>query len=167
MAVSGVLLLCVWAIRVGSRKLYYLDRDSVHSALAGIPSGKVIQVAGFDDGITWTVANAEVSVDGFATRTIMLRSPRWRELQNGRRMCVMGLGPYALDVEVGDERVLVQHLDFGRNSEFGELLPFRPRDVRELAARYDEIVAFITQEPSGVYTTREGKRCTYRIRARQ
>ena len=32
-------------------------------------------------------------------------------------------------------------------------------------AHYDEIVAFVTREPSGTYTAPNGKVCTYRIRA--
>ena len=165
LAVVAVLALCVWAARLAFQRLYYLDRNSVQSALRSVPGGRLIQIGGFDDGLSWTVAEAEVSVDGSPTRTISFRSPRQGELQSGSRMCVTSIGPYIIDVEVSDERMLVQHLDFGHESEFKDVLPFQPRDVRELASRYDEIVAFVTREPSGTYTTRNGKACTYQIRA--
>jgi hypothetical protein len=160
----GLVLVCAWSIRFGLEKFYYLNRDSVQSALAAIPGGRVLDVSGFDDGIRFTVANAEVSIDGSLMRTISFRSPRSGELQSGSRMCVTGLGPYSVFVEVGDQRILVQHLDFGRDSEFRDVLPFQLRDVKDLAAHFDKITAFVTQEPSGTYTTPEGKACRYRIR---
>ena len=45
----------------------------------------------------------------------------------------MRVGPYRVDVEVSDERVLVQYIDFGHDSEFKEMLPFCAREVWDLA----------------------------------
>jgi hypothetical protein len=167
LAVLALLAVCVWTVRVALQRLYYLDRNSVESELRSVPGGRVLQIGGFDDGLSWTVATAEVSVDGSTARTISFRSPRHGELQSGSRMCVTSIGPYQVDVEVSDERMLVQHLDFGRDSEFKDVLPFRLRDLHDLAARYDEVLAFVTNEPSGTYTAPDGKVCTYQIRASQ
>jgi hypothetical protein len=163
LAVLALLALCVWTIRLGFQRIYNLDHDSVASALRAVPGGRVIDIGGFDDGLTWTVASAQVSVDGSATRTITFMSPRRGELQSGSRMAVTDIGPYQIRVEVGDDRMLVQSLDFGHDSEFKDVLPFRLRDVNDLAAHYDEIIAFIAQEPSGMYTAPDGTVVKYQI----
>jgi hypothetical protein len=167
LAVLALVAICVWTVRIAFQRLYDLDRNSVESALRSVPGGRVLHIGGFDDGISWTVATAEVSVDGSTARTISFRSPRYGELQSGSRMCVTSIGPYQVDVEVSDERMVVQHLDFGCDSEFKDVLPFRLRDVNDLAVRYDEVLAFVTKEPSGTYTAPDGKVCTYQIRASQ
>lgn len=82
-------------------------------------------------------------------------------------MCVTSIGPYQVDVDVGDERMLVQQLDFGCDSEFKDVLPFRLGDVNGLAAHYDQILAFVAREPSGTYKAPDGKVCRYQIRASQ
>jgi hypothetical protein len=154
-----------WAIRVACQRFYYVDRDSVRAALSPLSGGTAVRVDGFDDGPGWTVAGAEVNLDGSRARRISFQSPRCGELQSGTRMCVRGLGSYSVSVDVFDERVMVQFLDFGSDSEFRDVLPFHPRDVKELAARFDELVAYVEREPSGTYTAPSGKSCTYRIRA--
>jgi hypothetical protein len=115
--------------------------------------------------VGWTVASPEVSVDGSATRTLSFQSPRRGKLQGGGSMCVNAIGPYSVWVDVGDERRMVQFLDFGHDSEFRDVLPIHPADVKNLAARYDEVLNFVLQQPFGSYTTRDGKTCTYQIRA--
>ena len=166
----SIIGLAVFAVGVGTvclalQRIYYLDRNSVESALRSVSASRVFHIDGFDDTLSWTVATAEVSVDGSPSRTISFRSPRHGELQSGSRMCVTSVGAYDVDVEVSDERVLVQHLDFGCDSEFKDVLPFRVRDVNDLAARYDEILAFVMEEHSGTYKTPDGKFCRYHIRA--
>ena len=163
LAVLALLAVCVWTIRLGFQRLYNIDRDSVESALRAVPGGRVVDIGGFDEELTWTVASATVSVDGSATRTITFMSPGRGQLQSGSRMAVTDIGPYQIRVEVSDDRMLVQSLDFGHDSEFKDVLPFRLRDVNDLAAHYDEIIAFITQEPSGTYTAPDGKVVTYQI----
>ena len=167
LAAVAVLGLCFWTIRVAFQRIYYLDRDSVEAALRSIPGGRVLDIGGFDDSFRWTVASAEVSIDGSPSRAISFRSPRHGELQRGSRMCLTSIGPYEVYVEVGDDRILVQHMDVGSDSEFKDVLPFRLRDVNDLAAHYDEILAFVAQQPSGTYKAPNGRVCTYQIRAWQ
>ena len=133
LAVLALIAVCVWTIRLGFQRFYYIDYDSVQSALRGVPGGRIIDIGGFDDGLTWTVASAHVSVDGSAARTITFMSPGRGQLQSGSRMALTSIGPYQIRVEVSDDRVLVQSLDFGQDSEFKDVLPF-VCDVNDLAA---------------------------------
>ena len=70
-------------------------------------------------------------------------------------------------VETGDERGLVDYLDVGARSEFAQILPFKLRNVADLAAHYDALMAFVTQEPSGTYMNQNGRTCIFHVRVKR
>lgn len=81
-------------------------------------------------------------------------------------MCVEAIGPYTVGVEYGDGRLADQHLDVGHDGPLRDALPVQLRDVRDLAARYDEVVAFVARQPTGEFTTSDGSVSTFRVRVR-
>lgn len=50
LAAIALLAVAVWTIRVAVQRIYYLDRNSVESALRSVPGGRVLYIGGYDDG---------------------------------------------------------------------------------------------------------------------
>ncbi len=159
-----LLVVVVWQLHSACQWAYYRDRDRVRADWDAVSSGRTMAIDGYDNTMSWAVAEARIRADGSQGRIIRILSPRPGELRTGARLAIESLGSTGVCVETGDERVSVGYLDVGSQSEFAPVLPFRLKNGADLALHYDEILSFIKQENSGTYTNRQGRLCTYRIR---
>jgi hypothetical protein len=161
-ATLGILCLGVPSIGIAWNSLAHYQENRVTAELKSIPGATVLKVYAYEDKPTC----AEVNLDSSPNRSIWFHAPRGGELSSGSRMSVGGLGSNHVLVYFRDENWSQGGLDFGRNNPLAAVLPFRFRDVRDLAAHYDEVEAFVRQEPRGTFTDQRGVVCKYRIEVR-
>ena len=137
----------------------------MRSELESIPGGRVININSFDDGPGVKVIWAEVSIDEGLTRTIRFRAPSRWEFKCGERMLIEDIGPYSVLVYLRGEQ-WPQPLSIGPDGELASVLPFRCKNVRDIAAHYDQIVQFVGSQPSGTFSDAAGHVNSWRIQVR-
>jgi hypothetical protein len=158
----AILCVAVIAILIGWNWLAHYEENGVRADLETIPGAHVLKVATYEDKPMY----ATVSLDSTQSKTITFYSP-WRgELRSGTRMSIQEIGSNDVLVYFRDENWSQGGLDFGRNSPLANVLPFRFHDVRDLAAHYDEVEAYLREQPTGIFTDTSGNVCRYKIEFR-
>jgi hypothetical protein len=157
----ATLCLAVLSIAIGWYWVSHYQENGVTAELRSIPGAQMLKVAAYEDKPMW----AKVSLDASQSKRIRFYTPYRGELNSGIRMSVQEMGSNSVVVYFRDEN-WGHDLDFGRNSPLAAVLPFRFRDVRDLAAHYDEVEAFLRQQPSGTFVDQSHRLCKYRIEFR-
>jgi hypothetical protein len=165
LAAVGVIVLVAIAWPIAWSRLYLYEEVGVRSELESIRGGRVLNINSYDDPPGVKVMFAEVSVDGGSTRTIRFRGPRYYLLRKGEWMMIDEIGPHSVLVYLRGEP-WPQPLRAGPDGELANVLPFKLKNVRDVAAHYDEIVSFVGSEPSGTFTDSAGRVSTWRIEVR-
>src|SRR5687767_7812899 len=153
----ALLAACAVTVKLSCRELYYYNRDGVARVIQSSRRLQLDDVYGFEDGPgAWKVVGANAHVRGAPGNTVNFDSPKAGELRNGSHIRIGRIGRYNLHWVEGD--AWYTSMDFGRDGEFANLLPFPVRTVDDVAARYDEIVSILAgMPPSGTHRAKDGK----------
>ncbi len=149
---------CVAAVRISMEKLKYRNRDGLQRELESIAGVRVVGIDGYEDApFTWKVVQARITVGGNSAKTITLRAPGSGQLRKGEHLNVFRIGPHFLSATYPDG-TWPDCIDLGSKGPFATLLPSPLRDVDDLVARYDEVLAFIGTLPAdGPHRGPDGK----------
>jgi hypothetical protein len=165
LAAASLFVACGWLLITVFHWHYYAERERVRIVLeAAAPAGQV-QLGGFDDGgFEWELVEALVSVDGSPTKTILLSGPRAQDLRSGKHINVDCIDVYSFAL-VTPENYWLSRIDFGKDSVFADILPFKLQNVQDLVSHYDDFVAFLRAlPPTGQFNHKDGKSYAYEIK---
>jgi hypothetical protein len=163
---AAIMCATISTFRLAWNSLGHADENGMRSDLQMIADVQTIHVAAFADEPGDKVMSASVRFGPGGTKFLGFHAPHSGDLRSGSRMSVQEIGSYLVLVYFRDESWSQGGLDFGRDSPLANVIPFKFRSVRELSAHYDEVEAYLKQEPSGTFTDTNGRICKYRVELR-
>ena len=168
--------LCAAAVVYGCQRFYYYDRDSVRARLEALPGVSVDRIDGFDDGPTWKVVSATVSIKGKPGSRLSFQSPTL--LREGKHIRLSTIGPYelwvagygygwAVDNATG-QPVATQFyqdwFDIGPEGWFSDLSGTPIKGVDDVVKNYDHLLAAVEAMPkSGRRKLKDGSEVEWKI----
>lgn len=158
---------------------YYAEFNDIKTAFETMPNVEIVEIGGNQD-LTYEDIWAKIRVRG--TGQVDLYALTRKAFRDSPHIVIGAIGPYDIIVEgegyVGAHRIDTGEpvrsqfygsaIDIGREGSFARFFPFEVSNVQAVVARYDDIIAIVSQwptEPSKQhFKDEEGTDCYYYVK---